>query len=129
MVVRTVFENGLTVVGEILQTMKSRVAFITSRSSMAAQVAFGVGGTELLTCVTSNMRCGGGREYLEGAGFCIPIFFGVIFCRAGFMFCGAIINLHLVSGSTSMDCVVEHRLRDNRFRSRTCRGGPGVRQR
>ena len=42
-------------------------------------------GTKLLTCVTSDMRCGGGET----------------------------INLHLASGSASLDCVVEHRLRDN----------------
>ena len=129
MVVRIVFENGLTVVGGILQTMESGVAFLTSRSSMTAQVAFGVGGTELLTCMTSNIRCGGGREYLEGAGFCVLIVFGTIFWKAGFMFSGANISPHLVSSSASLDCVVEHCLRDNRFRSRTCRGGPGVRQR
>ena len=70
-------ENELAAVGEILQTMKSGVAYLTSRSSMATQVAFGVGGAELLTCVTSNIRCGG-REYLKGASFCFVV---VLWCH------------------------------------------------
>jgi len=56
--------------------------------------------------VTPNIRRGGGSEYLEGV-------VGVIFCKASFMFGGANINLHLASGNASLDCVVEHRLRDN----------------
>ena len=42
-------------------------------------------GTKLLICVTSDIRRGAGGN----------------------------INLHLASGSASLDCVVEHRLRDN----------------
>ena len=112
MVAKIIFENGLAVVSEILQTIRSRMVFLTSRSSMTTQVPFWSEGTELLTCVTSNVRRGG-REYLGGVGFCILIVFGAMFCRAGFMFDGVNTNLYLVSSSTSLDCVVEHRLRGN----------------
>jgi len=43
-VAKIVFENELAVVDEILQTMKSGMAFLTSHSSVAIQVRFRSGG-------------------------------------------------------------------------------------